>query len=364
MLRRIIWATMSLVAVLAIMAVFYYPTTFCGEKNTPIRQQDLSARVYTPDNSGIASAGARSLSVGKTGVWLGYAGGTGVGHFDGKSWRLCVQTPHVNAIVLDNNGRPWVGTDAPLVGNPPKAEKSLMFFNGWSWEDRTWTGDKLNIPDYRVYGLTWKDAILYVATWSGVGRYDGSKWYELYSIRTNTFINSDHIHAIAFARKDTWLGTISQGVIRIKGGDDLTIIQLITTPQLNLSTAVLELGGDNIRKITVSPSGNQVWFAADPGDVTVYDYTTDAWTRHPVPGGKKVNDVQFDQRGRPCVATTDEETGGVYCLGPNGWKNLLSTPTPTYAVGFGCKNCPFSEEEFLAGTVKSGLVRGSILPHN
>lgn len=352
--RRIFWPVLIAAAIIAIAIISIYPNTVCGE-STAKRQQDLLVREYAPDNSRIASTGVRSLTVGKTGVWLGYAGGVGVGHFDGKSWRLCVQTPHVNTIVLDDKGRPWVGTDAPLVGNPPKAEKSLMHFNGWAWEDKTRTGDKLNIPDYRVYGLTWKDGNLYVATWSGIGRFDGSSWTELFSVRTDTFINSDHIHAIAFANKDTWLGTINRGVIRI-GIDNVAQV-------FNLST-VHAIGGDNIRKITVSPDGNQVWFAADPGDLTVFDYTVNGWRHYAIPGGKKVNDVQFDPIGRPCVATTDEVTGGVHCLDNGAWKNLLQNPTPTYAIAFGCNGCIFGPEEFFAGTVKSGLVRGKVLPSN
>ncbi len=321
------------------------PRNICGETAT-IRQEKPEA-THTTGNSGLKATSIRTLTMGKNGLWIGYATGidpkgVGVSHFDGKLWRFCGQMPHVNAIALDAQGNPWVGTDAPLVGTPPTLQKSLMHFDGKTWVDHT-----QNLPDYRVYGLTFHDSKLYIATWSGVAVFDGSQWSVPYSRAKNLF--DEHIHAIAFHGDDTFFGSIEHGGTWLHNG----VYIPLENYQFTSASALHELGGDKIRRITISPSGDQVWFAIDGGDVTMYNYTTNKWTRFPVPDNR-VNDVEFDYLARPWIATT----GGVFYFDHESW--VAVDKRPAYAVTFGCDGCPLPREQYFIGTISDGLAHGNV----
>lgn len=347
--RRVIPATfVALGFIVVAFLSFRPPPNLCGEQEEAVRQQDRTSTVFLPGKSGIKSESVRTVTMDRTGVWLGYAGSAGVGHFNGQHWRLCTQSPHVNSIAIDRDGHPWVGTDAPTP------TKSVLYYNGKNWEDKALEGQKLNPPlDHRVYGLTWVGDTLYVGTYQGLGLYHPERGWSTFAIqdeRTETaIIRSSHIHSVAVAQGEIWLGTINQGVMGI-------------TPDGHLRGAIEPaVAGNNIRKVAISPFGDEVWFVSDPGGISVFNYTTKQWRTHHIPGADKLNDVQFDPLGRPCVAATDETTGGVHCRDDKGqWRNILHVPTPTYSVAFGCKNCVFGEEEFAAGTVRSGLVMGKI----
>lgn len=345
MTNRRVSVIIAVIAATAAIAVWFSsPTNICGEAETV--QQKANVSQYLPDNSGVQSRGIRTLAMDQSGLWIGYAGSGGVGiadnagvsHFDGKLWRFCRQTPHVNAIAIDRNGRPWVGTDAPPRQN------ALLHFDGKEWRDYT-----SSLPDHRVYGLTFFQNNLYVATWEGVGQFDGRQWTLSYSTTQGTLSNSNHIHAIAFTHDEVWFGTIDRGVIRLTSNG---LLQEVSSPELNLSASVLQLGSDKIRRITISPSGDQVWFAADGGDLTVYDYS-DAWTRHAIPDNR-VNDVQFDGLGRPWIATK----GGVFYFDNDIWNS--ASQYPAYAVAFGCNGCTLPTSQYFIGTISDGLVWGYV----
>ncbi len=326
--------------------------SICGEAETVTYGPAITT---TPENSGLKSWSVRTLTMGENGLWIGYAkgddpNGVGVSHYDGKLWRFCGQMPNVNSIALDEQGNPWVGTDGLLVGTIPAPQKSLMHFENGVWVDYT-----SKLRDYRVRSVTFYRGILYVSTPFGLVEFDGNEWtISLSADLTSVLANDSSINSIAFTHGEMWLGT-DRRVIRILVDGSY---QIFGGPALVDSPV---LGGDKIRKITVSPSDDQVWIAADPGDLAVYSYSTNEWTRYAIPRTRGVNDVEFDSAGRPCVATTDYGSGGVYCLDNGVWKNLVGAPT--YTIAFGCDGCVFPRDELFAGTANNALIVGKALPH-
>lgn len=309
----------------------------CGETNATAVTRVTGP--FTPENSAIKSVSIRTLEMGKNGLWLGYAGGEGIGFYDGSYWYFCRAAPHVNAIALDDQGHPWVGTDAPPMG------ESLLFFDGKEWVDRS-----IKLQDYRVYDLTFHNGNLYVGTWEGVAQFDGKDWTVPYSAIKNLFNN--HTHAIAFARNgDKWFGSIDKGVSWFQKTSDQWIH--VDSSTSNQGGAIHELGGDNIREIVEHPSKPEVWIGSDPGQLTIFNYETNTWTRLDVPD-QRVNDIDFDQYGRPWITTK----GGTFYLEQGQW-NLFDV-NPAYHLVFGCQNCTFNPSTVFIGTEGFGLVQKEV----
>lgn len=304
----------------------------CGETET-VRAGEF-AWPYTPENSGLESKNIRTLTMAQNGLWIGYAGGVGVGHFDGKHWRFCRETPHVNAIAIDENGHPWVGTDAP-PGGP-----ALLHYDGTVWTDYT-----QNLPDYRVYDLTWHDGNLYVGTWEGVAQFDGQDWTVPYNTQRNIFEN--HIHAVAFARN----GDV--GFFAIKGVSTWLhqgIWRPLVTPEMNMVTAVIGLATDQIREATEHPTEPEVWIAGEGGNVVVYDYEVDEWRQIATPN-IQVSDLEFDHYGRAWIATA----GGTFYYENDSWVPM-PYDYPALSLAFGCKGCVFNQDKAFLATNGFGLM--------
>lgn len=335
---------LALALVIATGAILYQRNqapNVCGETETV--QADELVGPYTPENSGLKSKIIRTLTMGPNGLWVGYAGGVGLSYFDGESWRFCGQMPHVNAIVLDAQGHPWVGTDAP-PGGP-----ALLHYDGTIWTDYT-----KSLPDYRVYDLYYFNNNLLVATWEGVAQYDGrGGWTVPYNTTKNIFDN--HIDAIAFTQRgDIWFGSIGRGLTWYSNALVPSPWVLVDSPALNQTNAHHELGGDSVRKITVAPSGKQVWIASDGGDLTVYDYATNTWTRLPVPNNHVI-DLKFDHYNRPWIVTA----GGTFYLENGGiWVPVFDYPA--LALAFGYEGGKFSQNVVFIGTDGFGLVQTNV----
>lgn len=307
--------------------------------------------IYTKSNSGLKSNSIRTLTKSKDGLWIGYGsadglGGSnnaGIGLFDGKAWRFCIQTSHVNAIAID--GYPWVGTDAkPGSG-------ALLHFDGQRWADFT-----SFLPDYRIYALTIHNGILYVGTYQGIIQFDGKDWTVpkvVLNSQLSALVMQSHIHVITFSHGDMWLGTINQGVIRMLADG--------TTQQIgSLKLGVMPgLGGDMVRSIIESPSG-QVMVGEDGGGVDAYDYSTNTWHAIEVPD-KHVNDMAYDEMGRLWIATA----GGIHYYNPLSWKGTGNDPavdrgqwTHVYPLGYIAYSIVIDSGEFFVGS-NQGLVHGS-----
>ncbi len=299
--------------------------TVCGETTTVAQSSIPTATVpssipapeyiYTKDNSGLAANTIRTLATSKDGRWIGYGapdglgGGNnaGLGLFDGKTWRFCVKTSHVNAIAIDSDGNPWVGADAqPGSG-------ALMHFDGQRWVDYT-----TFLPDYRIYALAINDGILYVGTYFGIVQFDGKDWTVPKAIQGNqqlkNLVSQSHIHVITFSHGDMWLGTINQGIIRILT-DGTT--QQIGSPKLGVMPG---LSGDMVRSIIESPSG-QVMVGEDGGGVDAYDYPTNTWHAIDVPN-KHINGMTYDSSGRLWIVTAV----GIHFYDPQSWKGTGNDP--------------------------------------
>lgn len=242
----------------------------CGETHVVTQPRVLPQNgeyAYNLVNSGLKGMKIRTLRMGQDGLWIGYADNVGVGHFDGKLWRFCKETPHVNAIVLDKEGRPWVGTDAP----PPQKEmpysNALLHYDG-----NTWIDESANLLDYRIYDLVLDQDNLYVANWEGVAKYDGSSWTVPYSTRQNNLLN-DHVHAVAFIKHgDLWFGTIDRGITWYSASKTpalwISVQAENLVPGKNLE--VYDKDANKVREITISPNNEQVWIATDGVAVSGY----------------------------------------------------------------------------------------------
>lgn len=333
----LVLAALVLIASCAPMAtptVTFAPMQICGELTSETELINPTVKSpFTPQNSGLKGKSVRTITMGRNGLWIGYAGGVGVGFFDGQYWRHCQTTPHVNAISLDQNGLPWVGTDAPPNG------PALLYFNGTKWLNHT-----AQLPDYRVYELVWHNNQLNIGTLNDVGRYDSktNAWDVPYRVGVNLF--NSRVHAIAFAKNgDIWFGHHADGISWYEAK----------------TNQWFHLGSDNIREIVEHPMRPEIWIASDPGKITIYNYHLKIWTTLDVPN-KEVNDIDFDKYGLTWIATK----GGVFVQNQNGaaWKTL--SEAPSYSIAFGCADCVFNEDIVFVGTVDHGLIQGVVPPAN
>lgn len=306
--------------------------SICGETEVVKQEQDAQGH-FISQTSGLKGNIIRSLAMGENGLWIGYGkddqGNAGISHFDGKNWRFCLGTPHVNAIALDENGRPWVGTDSPI----PRETLGLLHFNGHSWEDFT-----RFLPDNRVYDIKVHDGKVYVATWEGVAVFNGRQWSVPYTTGKN--LPNDHIHAITFARNgDLWFGSINAGVFLL----------LADGKWISFHTPII--GTENIRVIKEHPTRPEIWIGGDGGEVAVYDYDKQTWLNLPETPSKRVIALTFDRFGRTLIGTYQ----GVFLSESGQWRINLEYTLPTFSLAVGCHQCLFKADTIFAGTNGAGL---------
>jgi ligand-binding sensor domain-containing protein len=143
-------------------------------------------------------------------VWAG--GDEGVFLIDRGSGNLRGDLPHdppfrqVRALLLDRQGRLWIGTQA-----------GLWVYDGGAW--RTFDVDN-GLPDMRVNSLMEDEAgQIWVGTWSGAARWDGGGWS---IVTTVDGLLEDMVNVIMEDREGClWFGSYvaPRGGISVRCGD-------------------------------------------------------------------------------------------------------------------------------------------------
>ena len=318
----------------------------CGVVGTPQAQQQTS---YTTQNSAISGNGIRSLYMNVNFILIGHTGDkAGVDLYTGTTWYHCLSTVIVNDSKVDWAGRLWVATDGQGV---------------WEYYDGSWRQFQSPDIDSRTYHITldWANQKVFASTWEGVWLFnDGNgTWSQDYVIGKNIF--QQHIDAFAIGSGCMFFGSIIDGGTMSCNN----IWNPLSTPKMNLASAILKLGGDNIRDIEFQDLNQQyVWFISDGGKpVTVYDIVDNQWATYSLPNDldNRGQNIDFDRYGRPWLATY----GGVfYNTSSNGmalgqWIQITSLPS--YSIALGCEGCAFSDT-YVIGTQTSGLLVGKIPP--
>jgi DNA-binding CsgD family transcriptional regulator len=333
----------------------------CGETNratapTPplLRPQGVTAFNTTNTSGVVLNSKVRALAIDRRGVWIGYFATVqnpinGVGQFNRTSWANCNlpgegSGKNVNAIVVDQVNRVWVGAE----------EGGVSVWDGQRWQTYT-TRDGL--PSNNIFGLTIDEQDnVWAATWEGVAKFDGQEWSAPYTLQTRT-IFSNRVHAIAFDRAgNIWIGHINKGVSQYRKSDGQWIYH--TTDNQN------GIGGNEIRSIVVvrpatGDTVESVWFATADGGVSKFEQST--WTVYRVKDGlpsDTVMAVGVDKYQRVWAAT---DKGIAYF---DGVKWVVYNTLNTLSIAFGptCQDCPYDDEHVWTGTVEVGLTH-SRLPY-
>jgi len=141
-------------------------------------------------------------------LWAGTSD-AGVSYYDGSTWtsynteKSGLVDDQVRTLALDAKGRLWVGTYGGLSVYTPK--------------DKAWStipsGEK-TYPNTSVAALATDEKYVWVGTASGIGIYDGKKWY-LHNMGTG--LPSNDVQALAVDKKGVaWAGT-TQGLASWNG---------------------------------------------------------------------------------------------------------------------------------------------------
>lgn len=320
--------------------------------NRFIRNQGVSN--FNVDNtSGVLNNTIRALAIDRTGLWIGYFGSdknptNGVGHYDKKSFANCdfskiIGSQNINALAISKSGKIWVGTE----------KNGLLSFDGKEWHLYT-TRDGL--PSNEIYRLT-IDAQdnVWVGTWEGVAKFDGTNWSVPYQVQNNTIFNN-HISAIAFdSEQNIWIGHMRDGVSEYRQSDSKWISYTVSTEN--------GLAGDELRSIIVRPQSakqpESVWFGTEGGGISRFEQG--AWTVYRVEDGlpsNEVSDLTLDRYNRIWAATAK----GVAYFDDKVWKIYDTLDTTTIAIGSSCGDtpCPFDDDHVWTSTPAMGLTHSRI----
>lgn len=338
-------------------------TSICGEAERAsappadrfLRLEGVSAFTTGNTQGLVLSDDVRSLAVDERGVWIGYfPPPAGVGHYDGQTWANCTKgldfpVTRVNALVIDGQGRVWVGTE----------QNGVAMFDGAAWRHFTTAN---GLPSDGIFGLTVQrtqegEERIWAATWEGVARFDGDRWSTPYSVYNGTLVNN-HTIAVAFdAAGNIWVGYVERGVSQYSAKEARWIHYRAEDGDT--------VGGDHVRKILVRPAGQygaapepeSVWFATADGGVSRYQQG--AWTVYTTTAGLpgiSAGNLALDRYGRVWAAT---DRGDAFFDGV-GWRQRTSLPTRVLAFGPNCRNCPFDADDMWTGTNGSGVTHAGL----
>lgn len=335
--------------------------TFCGEnEEIPIdpgiskfvRSQGIS-NFNIENTPGILGNTVRALAIAPTGLWIGYFGSDenpvgGLGHYNRKRFANCefpeaFEHKNINAIVVSQSGKIWVGSE----------KNGVLSFDGENWQLYT---KKDGLPSDEIFSLTVDDQDnLWVGTWEGVAKFDGNDWSLPYQAEKDTIFNN-RISAIAFdAQQNIWIGHIRDGVSQYRQADS-TWIHITTDNEAGLA-------GNKIRKILVRPAEKgqpeSIWFATADGGISRLEQ--DEWTVYRdetgLPGNE-VSDLILDRFNRVWAATSK----GVAYFDDNVWKTYTTLETTTLATGSNCPDatCPYDDDHIWTGLPGMGLTHSRI----
>lgn len=314
-----------------------------------LRSQGVSAFSAGNTDGAVLSDWVRQVAVDARGVWLGYfsdgGGPNGLGHWNKVDWADCngsgaTAGMNVNDIVFDHLGRVWVA--AERVG--------VAMFDGATWRRFT-TADGL--PSADTFGLTVdRSGDVWVGTWAGVAKYDGTAWSTPYAIRNGTLFD-DQVHAVAFdGAGNVWVGHVNAGVSLRRAADGRWV---------HVTRAGGQIGGDEVRAIVVRPErgrhGEQVWFATSDGGVSVVEKGRwRVFTADDGAPGNDVRDLAIDRYDRVWAASAT----GVGYFDDERWHIYHTLDAFSVAVGADCADCPFDSDHVLTGTRRHGLTHSRI----
>lgn len=314
-----------------------------------IRSEGVSLFTMENTDGAVQSNRVRTLSNGPDGLWIGFFSNSertgGVGNYNKESWAKCqgygkFEEENVNVILADVFGRVWVGFE----------REGLAMFDGGSWTHFT-TSDGL--PSNSIYGITVDETgIVWVGTWEGIAKYEGTEWTVPYTVRNDTIFN-DRVHSIAFdGEKNIWVGHVSDGVSHY---------QQSTGNWISYTVHRSGLGGNNIRKILVKPETEDqpesVWFATADGGLSKYELGE--WKTYGIKEGLPgidIRDIGLDRYNRIWAATD----GGTAYLEETGWVLYHSLETLSLSIERNCEGCIFDHDVVWTGTAEQGLTHSRL----
>ncbi len=319
-----------------------------------LRHQGVS--IFTPTNTqgGVQSTFVRAAAIDSRGLWFGMfhtdgnPGGVGFSVYDRPTtkryWIQCDHPdgPHgkdINALVIDHNGNVWAG-----------AERGGLF----RFDDAEWTHYGVpDLPNDEIFGL-YVDAqgILWVGTWEGIAKFDGTRWTIPYRA-SELSIFDNHVHAFAVDEdQNIWIGHVDAGISRFTNS---------TGQWTHIVTATSAIGGNLIRSMVVQPATDHepesVWVATQDGGVSRFQRGT--WTVYDIEDGLPSNNIQaiaLDSLNRLWVGTT----GGVSYFDGERWMAYHQLDTRTLAIGQACEGCPFDSDHIWTGTITTGLTHSRL----
>jgi len=332
-------------------------TSVCGEtEQIPVdlgvprfvRSQGLSE--FTVENTpGLLTNTIRSLAIDRTGLWMGYFDMDGVAHFDKKSLLNCglskiMGGQNINVLAISHSGKLWVGTE----------KNGVASFDGTEWHVYT---KQDGLPSNEIFSLTIDDQDnLWVGTWEGVAKFNGTSWSVPYQAQNDTIFNN-HIAAVVFdSENKIWVAHLSDGVSEYQRKDGKWISY----------TTQDGLAGNEMRAIIVRPKSGQqpesIWIASANGGVSRLEQGK--WTVYRIEDGlpsNNVNDLALDRYNRIWVATDK----GVSYFDDKIWKRYDSLATSSIAIGSSCPAddpCPFDDDQVLTSTLQAMGFTHSRLP--
>jgi len=334
----------------------------CGETSralrTPatnlIRSQGVSQFLITNTNGSLLNNTVRALAIDSRGLWIGYFATSqnpknGLGTYDNKSWADCNQPGatagrNIRAIAIDHKRQVWLATE----------KDGVLLWDGIQWH--SYTKQNHDLPSDEGLGIT-LDAQdhLWVATYDGIAKFDGTNWTIPYTAESNTSVSSNRTGAIAAASNgDLWIGHTGEGISHYEAAKD-------TWHYYRTDTSLL--GGNDIHSIIVRPAGvdspESIWIASLDGGVTMVAGNT--WKVYRTQDGlpsNRVNQVAVDRYNRVWAATA----GGVAYFDGGQWVPYDSFDTFAIAFAPPCSGCPFSDAVWT-GTNDFGLFNSG-LPYN